>query len=627
VRLFSGLSIRQRLIRCLAVLVAVSVVQVSASSFLQWQMRGYATRQKLMADVQRNQMFGDMKHDAIQGDMFRLGDAMQRHDAPARDRAFAGLRQDIDGLTGAYAFVFSQTYPEGLQKRVDDTIGPERDYIERAKAAADRLLTHPEDARGEMDSFTASFDRFEHVQDTLKDALTARMDADSTAADRLMLVALGLMLVTILAGAAALGWAGLFVWREVVEPITRLTATLQAMAHGDYAEEITGDEAGDEVAQMAAAAAVFRETALAKMMAEMEQEEVVTALSTGLSKLAAQDLEYRIQIQFPDNYERLRTDFNSAQMALAQAIGSVRVGANSVMKAITEIRAATDDLSRRNEQQAASLEETAAAMSQVTEGVAETATRAMSVRETIAQAHDEASEGGTVVNRAIEAMAGIERSAQEITSIIDVIDGIAFQTNLLALNAGVEAARAGDAGKGFAVVASEVRALAQRSAAAAQDIKELITTSTGQVDAGVALVGETGALLGKIVARVGEVTGLIGEIAGSAEVQAGSIRQVNGAVGEMDLMTQQNAAMVEETTASTRSLSEEAEQLASLVRTFRTRDVEAREEQAGNVARLRRRRTLASEDMMAPEPQARGGAVAGNLALAPSPADGDWSAF
>jgi methyl-accepting chemotaxis protein len=239
-----------------------------------------------------------------------------------------------------------------------------------------------------------------------------------------------------------------------------------------------------------------------------------------------------------------------------------------VLNGANEIHSASNDLSNRNEQQAATLEETAAAMNQVTEGVRESARSAHDVQKSITEAHEEATEGGIVVSRAVEAMAAIERSAQEINQIIGVIDGIAFQTNLLALNAGVEAARAGDAGKGFAVVANEVRALAQRSADAAKEIKALITTSSEQVAGGVMLVRETGTLLGKIVQRVGDITGQVGEIASNANIQADGLEMVNTAVGEMDRVTQQNAAMVEQATAAARSLADEARELNTVVSRF-----------------------------------------------------------
>jgi len=438
--------------------------------------------------------------------------------------------------------------------------------------------------------------------------------AIADAADALVNIALGVTGLTIVVGAATLAWAGLFVWRSVVAPVAHLTDTLGAMAAGDYAQPIAGDAQGDEVARMYAAAAVFRDTALAKQAAEQDQHAVVAALSQGLDKLAGQDLEFRLNEAFPADYETLRVNFNKALIALAQAIGTVRVGATSVMASIQDIRSASDDLAQRNTQQAATLEETAAAMSQVTDGVQDTATRAAEVQRSITDTHHQATEGAGVVAQAIEAMAALESSAVEIGTIVGVIEGIAFQTNLLALNAGVEAARAGEAGKGFAVVANEVRALAQRSADAAKNINELITAATGQVSGGVVLVRETGDLLGRIMGRVGEINAVITDIASGAEEQAQNIQQVNNAVSEMDRVTQQNAAMVEQTTAATRDLAHEAEQLSAMVRTFRTRDMEARAQQAAG-----KRRSSAAERVAQPVAVA---SVVGNLALSP-----EWSDF
>ncbi|MGH6955246.1 MAG: methyl-accepting chemotaxis protein, partial [Caulobacteraceae bacterium] len=234
-----------------------------------------------------------------------------------------------------------------------------------------------------------------------------------------------------------------------------------------------------------------------------------------------------------------------------------------------EISQAADNLSKRTEQQAASLEETAAALDEITATVRKTAEGANHAREIVSTARADAEQSGEVVRRAVGAMSAIEQSAQQISQIIGVIDEIAFQTNLLALNAGVEAARAGDAGKGFAVVASEVRALAQRSADAAKEIKALISASTQQVGQGVDLVGQTGQSLERIVGQVAEITGVVSEIAASAQEQATGLQEVNTAVNQMDQVTQQNAAMVEQSTAASHSLSQEAGELARLVGRFK----------------------------------------------------------
>jgi methyl-accepting chemotaxis protein len=250
-----------------------------------------------------------------------------------------------------------------------------------------------------------------------------------------------------------------------------------------------------------------------------------------------------------------------------------------------QIATASNDLSRRTEQQASSLEETAAALDEITATVRKAAEGATHARKVVADTKVDAEKSGEVVRKAVDAMGSIEKSSQQIGQIIGVIDEIAFQTNLLALNAGVEAARAGDAGRGFAVVASEVRALAQRSAEAAKEIKALISTSTQQVSEGVQLVAETGNSLERIMSKVAEINTVVSDIAAGAQEQATGLQQVNTAVNEMDKVTQQNAAMAEEATAAGRSLAVEAEQLAGLVGQFRL----------GNVAELQPARRAASQ--------------------------------
>ncbi|MBX9883749.1 MAG: methyl-accepting chemotaxis protein [Novosphingobium sp.] len=413
-----------------------------------------------------------------------------------------------------------------------------------------------------------------------------------------------------LAGLAALAFAmlGLILWsaraaqKLVVAPLVEAAAAMQRMADGDTSVPIEGTERRDEIGQVARAMQVFREAEEWRRQAATEQSAVVEALSAGLARLAAKDLEHQLDQPFPPAYETLRETYNAAVASLAEALRIVRIGTASVQGSISEIGAAAHDLALRNEAQAARIAETAGSMDAVTRIVQETATGAQAVSQTITLADREAGEGGEVVRRAIEAMAAIEHSAQEIGQIISVIDGIAFQTNLLALNAGVEAARAGEAGKGFAVVATEVRALAQRSADAAQSIKALITTSGEQVGAGVELVRESGTRLETIVRRIGEIGALTGNIAGSATRQAASLGQINAAMREMDRMTQQNAAMVEESSAATRSLAAEAVRLNELVRTFRTRNVAHRP--AAVAAPDAMRRKSAVEDQAGPPPLA-----------------------
>lgn len=432
------------------------------------------------------------------------------------------------------------------------------------------------------------------------------------------------IVVLIIGGIALIGIAitlAAMLSRMIARPISGLTNAMAELAAGHNAISVPDADRADELGDMARAVLVFRDAAVAKAKADTVQEHVVEALGTGLEALASGDMTYTINQPFAGDYDRLRQSFNRTVEGLEQSLSHVAGSAQSVHSGSTEIRSASEDLSRRTEQQAASLEETTAAMDQVTTMVAETARSAAEVRGAISSAHKDATEGGSVVTKAVNAMDAIEKSSQEIGQIITVIDGIAFQTNLLALNAGVEAARAGDAGKGFAVVANEVRALAQRSADAAKDIKSLITTSSEQVSNGVSLVGETGKMLDSIRTKIGEVNALIADIANGTETQATNLRQVNHAVTDMDKMTQQNAAMVEESTAAARNLAAEADELALLVDRFQLK--------TGQFGGNRHTPTRAAPP---PSPVARASAprampqVSGNLALNVSD-DEDWNEF
>ncbi len=279
---------------------------------------------------------------------------------------------------------------------------------------------------------------------------------------------------------------------------------------------------------------------------------IVDSVGAALSRLAEGDLQSRLDSDLDGPFAAIKTDFNRAADALRRLCRRFPYRPRHPQRARRH-PPVSDDLSQRTEQQAASLEETAAAMDEITTTVRKTAEQAGLARQMVGQAKDEVQHSGRIMEDAVAAMNGIERASTEISDIISVIDGIAFQTNLLALNAGVEAAAQG-CGKGFAVVASEVRALAQRSADAAKDVKEADFGVRRSVNAGVGLVNQTGEALGRILTRITEINALIGDIAVSAEQQSHGLQQVNIAVNQMDMVTQQNAAMVEEATAAARSL-------------------------------------------------------------------------
>ena len=384
----------------------------------------------------------------------------------------------------------------------------------------------------------------------------------------------------------------------IAKPLGRLSGVMEKLARGEFDTDVEGATRKDEVGMMAKSVEVFKQNGLETLRMRKEQEEakiraeedrrkaqedaingernlVNQSIGAGLIKLAAKDLTYRVTDDLPEAYRKLQNDFNGALDQLEEAIQAVSGGTDTISSGTQEISTASDDLSKRTETQAASLEETAAAVAEITATVKKTAAGAAHAREVVGSAKEEASKSGEVVRKAIGAMGDIEKSSQQITQIIGVIDEIAFQTNLLALNAGVEAARAGDAGRGFAVVASEVRALAQRSADAAKEIKNLLSTSRSQVEQGVKLVAETGTSLERIVERVAEINTVVDAIATSAQEQATGLQQVNTAVDQMDQATQQNAAMVEESTAATRTLAQQSEELATVVGRFATRAMKA----------------------------------------------------
>ena len=420
-------------------------------------------------------------------------------------------------------------------------------------------------------------------------SLTQTREAQAAAAQSaLIALVIGLVAALLIAIGAAFTLT-----RGIVGPTNVLIGHMRRLIGGDTAFEVAESVRKDEFGEMGRAVLAFRDAAIDKTRLEAEgaalrgqsdeerarnqraaeaaareQAAVVSALGEGLDHLTRGDLTFSINQPFPDDYVKLKDDFNAAIAQLKDAMSVVAGNVSAIRSGAGEIAQASDDLSRRTEQQAASLEETAAALDEITATVNRTAAGARQASETVQAAKGDAETSGVVVRDAVGAMGAIEKSAQEISQIIGVIDEIAFQTNLLALNAGVEAARAGDAGRGFAVVASEVRALAQRSAEAAKEIKTLISASTSQVNAGVALVGQTGEALQRIVGRVAEIDGLVSEIAASAQEQATGLQQVNTAVNQMDQVTQQNAAMVEESTAASHSLSQEAESLAGSVARF-----------------------------------------------------------
>jgi methyl-accepting chemotaxis protein len=377
-------------------------------------------------------------------------------------------------------------------------------------------------------------------------------------------------------------------------PIGQVTSAMRRIADGFLDTSIAGDKRPDEIGDMARALSIFKDNALAKVTMEGEAEAsrlsneaerrrneaekqetarqiqfAVSALAKGLGNLAQGELRYTIDTPFAGDLDTLRSDFNRSIAGLRDTLHEIRNASGMIQDNGRQMAEASDDLSKRTEQQAASLEQTAAAVEEITATVKTASARAQETKDIVATAKKNADNSSSVVQNAIAAMSRIKDASGKISQIIDVIDGIAFQTNLLALNAGVEAARAGDAGKGFAVVAQEVRELAQRSAQAAKEIGGLISNSAGEVAIGSRHVEDTGNALMEISRQIVDISGHVELIATSSREQSVSLTEVNSTINQMDQMTQRNAAMVEETNAATRQLSDEVDLLMNLVDRFR----------------------------------------------------------
>ncbi|MGR6429387.1 methyl-accepting chemotaxis protein [Rhizobium sp. PAMB 3174] len=433
----------------------------------------------------------------------------------------------------------------------------------------------------------------EALQGAVDDMAVDTKNEGATASDLASTAQVGTYIALAIAFAIGLG-AAIFGSRVIAAPLTRMSSAMRRLTEGHTDIEIPGAGRQDEIGEMSHALGVFREAAIANKRLEAEAEEnrmraeservavqqraeeeaaerlraATSGLAAGLKRLAAGDLAFQLNEPFSPDFEPLRHDFNQSVRQLGTTLTSVMESIQAIEVGTQEIASGANDLSRRTEQQAASLEETAAAVEEITSNVQNSTRRTEEARTIAAEANTSATQSAGVVSHAEEAMRKIEGSSEQISNIIGVIDEIAFQTNLLALNAGVEAARAGDAGKGFAVVAQEVRELAQRSAQAAKEIKDLIRNSSVEVESGVRLVRDAGTALNTICGFIVSINEHMESIAVSAKEQSTGLQEVNQAVNAMDQTTQQNAAMVEQSNAASNSLAQEAVRLKDLVSRF-----------------------------------------------------------
>ncbi|NEH49664.1 HAMP domain-containing protein [Rhizobium leguminosarum] len=439
-------------------------------------------------------------------------------------------------------------------------------------------------------AFAAISPRFTSVTEKLaSDAGQKRAGVSNVVRDTSVL-SLGTAIVALFA-VSCFGFLAIRAW--LVKPIKQMVTTMKVIADGDLTSTVEGTIRRDEIGSMARAVQIFKDNELRARdlgkdaetsrganeierarLAETDRQrardmaEATTGLAEGLRHLADGNLVFSLDDKFAEDFEPLRANFNAAVAQLAESLRAVSNATESIDDGAQEISLSAQDLSRRTEHQAASLEQTAAALDQITQNVASSSKRTAEARHVAIEANKSARHSGGVVSSAVAAMQRIERSSSQISSVVGVIDEIAFQTNLLALNAGVEAARSGEAGKGFAVVAQEVRELAQRSAHAAKEIKDLILNSVDEVSSGVKLVRDTGEALKIIVDQIVLINTQLDAVTAASNEQSATLFEVNRTVNRMDQVTQQNAAMAEESTAASTALALEAKQLRGIVAEF-----------------------------------------------------------
>jgi methyl-accepting chemotaxis protein len=511
-----------------------------------------------------------------------------------------GLRAAQESYIGVFEAAATPEQIAFFKKTVSGPVVEELGRMREAIAARGMAGDLGFDGKAWYQTTTARIDLFKIVEDRLADdldALTAAIQADATKS-------LVLMAAMITAALLVCFVVVLIIGRDITRPVNALTGAMRELARGNYQTDVPGTERKDELGQMASSVLVFKEAGIEKAALEeqarlqrklseeerarnaaeqakiaeeraaeqartaAEQARVVENLAHGLTRVSEGDLTVRLRDGFTEAYRQIRDDFNATVEHLQETIGSIVGAAREVTSASTEISSSTTDLSQRTEEQAASLEQTSASMEQISATVRKNADNAQQADRSAAGTREIADRGGRVVAKAVDAMARIEESSRKISDIIGVIDEIARQTNLLALNAAVEAARAGEAGRGFAVVASEVRSLAQRSSQAAKDIKDLITSSNSQVQEGVDLVNKAGTALNEIVTSIKEVATIISEIASASIEQSGGIEQINKALTQMDEITQQNSALVEESAAAAKMLDSQAGAMSAKVGMF-----------------------------------------------------------
>ncbi|ATC33545.1 methyl-accepting chemotaxis protein [Caulobacter vibrioides] len=571
-----------------------------AGLWVAWSLDSALTRAEDSAKILQLHMHADMMHDALRADV--MGAIMSSD--PTLGVDLKAVRADLAEHTQAFRGDIAQSSKLAENPRTKAALQavepPLNAYIAAAEEIVGTADTDPAGAHAKLAGFGEQFSALEDKMEAASTEIEAAASHDADLAKSLGVIGQAIMAGLLLVAAAFAAVLMFAARRGLVAPLVEITRCLRRLAAGDVDVVLPKKKSEDEIGQMTEALRSFheavetcrkemeaadvrgaleierRESDRRRAEADATQKAVVESLAGALGRMSTGDLTCRLDRPFPAGYEALRLDFNTAIEKLSGVIAASLDATQAIHGGTAEISEAADELATRTERQAASLEEAVAALDEITSTVRQTADGAARARKVVERARCAADASGSIVSQAVEAMGAIEKSSSQIGQIIGVIDEIAFQTNLLALNAGVEAARAGEAGRGFAVVAQEVRALAQRSADAAKEIKTLISASTAEVGQGVEYVGKAGEALRAIAHEVDEIDGLVAAMASSTQEQARGLSEVNTTMNQMDQVTQQNAAMVEETTAASHTLAQEATRLAQRMGELRIANAETR---------------------------------------------------
>ncbi|MCH4151030.1 MAG: methyl-accepting chemotaxis protein [Sphingobium sp.] len=537
-----------------ATLLFVAAVWAIASFIVSRQTSESMQQMVRSSTLLRNQTDTDMEHDAIRGDVLGILAARTEPSLNAPELA-QSLKERIAEFRTLYDKTLAYTGSQQVHDSAASTKPDVELYLSSAQQIADATASGQPISPDALVQFNDKFEKLETSLGAVSDAIgrhvaETRAEADGTAREGFYVTLACLLLIATTI---------LLVWRsftaQILRPIFEIKEAVERLTARNLIIDIAAADRKDELGELAHAVYGMRDWISEAIAARHAQEqEIVHTVGSALARLAGGDLSSRIDTELKGAFASLKDDFNQAVAQLSQALGSVHHSTDRMLTSAEEINRSAGDLARRNENQAHSLKNIADAISDVSEKVASSAEAVKGAQSVVQDVNSAVTQGGDVIQRAVDAMDKIETSSRAIDSIITVIDGIAFQTNLLALNAGVEAVRAGDAGKGFNVVASEVRALAQRSAEAANEIKKLISSSSSHVETGVHLVREAGDSLHAILNKVAEISAVMDNLTASATEQAGTLRTIDTSAHDIQGITQQNAAATEEVSAVTRKV-------------------------------------------------------------------------